>query len=163
MAKVRSKGDVAIAVAFSGIAALLLAGGRTLHSKFKLPLKINETTMFGITKRKNCAMAEVIRRCKVIIRDEAPMAHKNVLECVDRSLKFILDNEQPFGGKVLVLMGDFRQVLPVIPTASRPQVVDACLNRSSLWSNIEIHHLIENERVKRQGMFVFASNDVICM
>ena len=86
------------------------------------------------------------------------MAHKNVLECVDRSLKFIMENEQPFGGKVLVLMGDFRQVLPVIPRASRPQVVDACLNRSSLWNNIEVYHLIENERVKRQGMnciFVF--------
>src|SRR5256885_9466971 len=41
LAYVRSKGDIALAVASSGIAALLLDGGRTAHSRFKIPLVIN--------------------------------------------------------------------------------------------------------------------------
>ena len=48
------------------------------------------------------------------------MAHKNCLEALDRSLRDILriqnpncDNK-PFGGKVVVLGGDFRQILPVV-------------------------------------------------
>ncbi|KAL8594540.1 hypothetical protein ACOMHN_028894 [Nucella lapillus] len=41
LAKMRSEGKIAVAVATSGIAATLLPGGRTAHSTFKLPLKIN--------------------------------------------------------------------------------------------------------------------------
>ncbi len=44
LAYVRSKKHIAIAVAFSGIAALLLVGGRTLHSTFKLPIEFDNTT-----------------------------------------------------------------------------------------------------------------------
>src|SRR5438477_404977 len=35
---------IAIAVASSGIAVLLMSGGRTAHSRFKIPLKLTETT-----------------------------------------------------------------------------------------------------------------------
>lgn len=38
LAEVRSQGDVALAVASSGLAALLLAGGRTAHSRFSIPI-----------------------------------------------------------------------------------------------------------------------------
>jgi len=40
--------------------------------------------------------------------------------------------------------GDFRQMLPVIPHGSRQQVVAASIRRSTLWNNVEIHHLHEN-------------------
>jgi len=39
---VRRNGDIAIAVASSGTAALLLRGGRTAHSTFKIPIKIEQ-------------------------------------------------------------------------------------------------------------------------
>ena len=38
LSSVRAEGKVAIAVASSGIAALLLEGGRTAHSRFKIPV-----------------------------------------------------------------------------------------------------------------------------
>ncbi|CAB5176430.1 unnamed protein product [Rhizophagus irregularis] len=38
LATVRSSGEIAVAVASSGIAALLMMGGRTAHSRFKIPL-----------------------------------------------------------------------------------------------------------------------------
>lgn len=40
LASIRSRSDIAVAVASSGIAATLLEGGRTAHSAFKLPLNL---------------------------------------------------------------------------------------------------------------------------
>ncbi|OWZ12881.1 Helitron helicase [Phytophthora megakarya] len=51
LAKVRLEGGVAIAVASSGIAATLLTGGRTAHSMFRIPLKPNEHSTYGISKQ----------------------------------------------------------------------------------------------------------------
>jgi hypothetical protein len=45
---IRSKGKVALAIASSGIAALLLPGGRTPHSRFKIPLDIKQNLICGI-------------------------------------------------------------------------------------------------------------------
>ncbi|KAL8602254.1 hypothetical protein ACOMHN_022767 [Nucella lapillus] len=52
LSKVRQRGDIAIAVASSGIAATLLTGGRTAHSTFKLPLNLaqQETPSCNIHK-----------------------------------------------------------------------------------------------------------------
>ena len=47
---VRSKGLIAIAVASSGIAAQLLPGGTTAHSRLKIPLKVNAATLLNATK-----------------------------------------------------------------------------------------------------------------
>lgn len=44
LAHVRSQGQIALAVASSGIAALLLKGGRTAHSRFKIPLDLDRTS-----------------------------------------------------------------------------------------------------------------------
>ena len=48
LAAIRSKKKIAIATAFSGIAATLLSHGRTLHSRCTLPLQIHETSMCNI-------------------------------------------------------------------------------------------------------------------
>jgi len=64
---------------------------------------------------------------------------------VDPALKDIL-----FGGKVVVMGGDFRQLLPVVPRGMRGQVVDASLKRSAiLWPSVKVRHLHENMRVQR--------------
>jgi hypothetical protein len=47
---VRGQGKIALVVASSGIAALLLPGGRTPHSRFKIPLDIKQNLMCGIKK-----------------------------------------------------------------------------------------------------------------
>ncbi len=48
LALVRRDGHVAIAVASSGIAALLLEGGRTAHSVFKIPIDLGRDSMCSI-------------------------------------------------------------------------------------------------------------------
>ncbi len=64
---------------------------------------------------------------------------------VDPALKDIL-----FGGKVVVMGGDFKQLLPVVPWGMRGQVVDASLKRSAiLWPSVKVCHLHENMHVQR--------------
>ncbi|KAL4558213.1 hypothetical protein LXL04_036411 [Taraxacum kok-saghyz] len=45
---IRSNGEIVINVASSGIASLLLEGGRTTHSRFKIPLNLNDDSLCSI-------------------------------------------------------------------------------------------------------------------
>jgi len=58
------------------------------------------------------------------------MTNRYYLEALDRTLKDILDCDAPFGGKVMIMGGDFRQVLPVIQKGSKVQMIFACIIRS---------------------------------
>ena len=71
LAKVRSLGLIAIATATSGIAASLMPGGRTAHSRFKIPISIQEDTMCNFSKQSGTA--ELLRRASLIIWDEVAM------------------------------------------------------------------------------------------
>ncbi|XP_017250804.1 uncharacterized protein LOC108221436 [Daucus carota subsp. sativus] len=55
----------------------------------------------------------------------------------------------PFGGINIVVGGDFRQILPVIPGSSRSEVVAAGISRSKLWDNVRLHTLVKNMRINR--------------
>ena len=83
LANVRSHGNIAIAVASSGIAALLMNGGRTAHSRFKIPFKIDEFSTCKISR--NDKLARLINMAKLFVWDEAPMMHKFIFEAVDRT------------------------------------------------------------------------------
>ena len=48
----------------------------------------------------------------------------------------------------MLLSGDFRQCLPVLPNGSRAEVVDRSLKRSHLWKFFKVMKLEENMRVK---------------
>ena len=139
-------GTVSLAVGATGIAANLLQLGRTFHSRFKAPLSITNESICNIDAQST--LAELIRMSKIVVWDEAPMSHRYQLEALDRTLRDITDVDQPFGGKTMVLSGDFRQCLPVLPQASRGEVVDAALNRSPLWQSFNVMHLSENMRVR---------------
>ncbi|KAI5441846.1 hypothetical protein KIW84_011052 [Lathyrus oleraceus] len=103
MASLRSRGEIVLATASSGIAAILLPGGRTAHSRFKIPIDIQPSSICGIQKQKD--LANLIRVAAAIIWDETPMTNKNCLEALDRSLQDICSNNAPFGGKLLIMGG----------------------------------------------------------
>ncbi|CAF1775713.1 unnamed protein product [Brassica napus] len=152
IAALRSSSKKVIPVASSAIAALLLPGGRTAHSRFNIPLKLFEDTYCEV--KAGTILANFLNESDLIIWDEAPMAHRHTFEAVDRTLRDILavtDKTaltKPFGGKTVLLGGDFRQILPVIPQGTRQDTVNAALNRSHLWNNCEIFLLTQNMRVK---------------
>src|SRR5207248_6820864 len=104
IAKVKSNQGVIIAVASSGIAALLLDGGRTAHSTFKIPFKTTEDSVLNVNP--NSELAQLIKRATLIIWDEVPMTHRFAFEAVNKSFRDLTGIEKPFGDKVVVLGGE---------------------------------------------------------
>ena len=60
------------------------------------------------------------------------------------SISVSSDSDKPFGGVPVVFGGSFYQILPVIERGSQPQIVGASLQRSLLWQNIKVLHLMIN-------------------
>jgi hypothetical protein len=56
--------------------------------------------------------------------------------------------ELPFGRKVMVFGGDFRQVLPVVPQGTRAQITDVTLLRSYIWKDVRKISLTRNTRAQ---------------
>ena len=138
----RSEGKIVLTVASSGIASLLLSGGRTTHSKFKIQVPTLEHSVCNITK--GSELSNLMKLANLIIWDEVPMAHKFCFEALDRTLKDILREHNKsdfvFGGKVIVFEGDFRQI------------VHATINSSYLWEHCQILNLTKNMRLLQQGL-----------
>ncbi|XP_072062222.1 uncharacterized protein [Arachis hypogaea] len=115
-----------------GGTALLLPNGCTAHSRFNVPLNVNQDSICNI--RQGTPLARLISSAKLIIWDEAPMLNKFCFEALDKCLKDVLrfDNgynpDAPFGGKFVVLGGDFRQILPVIPRGFREEIVHSYIH-----------------------------------
>jgi hypothetical protein len=141
----RSQTKIVLCVASSGIAALLLQGGRTAHSRFKIPIPCHESSVCSIPK--DSPLAELIGGTQLVIWDEAPMQHCHIMEAVDRTLQDVRGSDKPFGGVAFVFGGDFQQILPVIVNSSRAQTVGACIQRSTLWRKITVLHLRQNMRL----------------
>ncbi|UYV80721.1 hypothetical protein LAZ67_19001536 [Cordylochernes scorpioides] len=97
---------------------------------------------------KNSDKASLLRSCKLLVWDECTMAHKIALEVLDRTLQDIRDDPQPMGGLVVLLAGDFRQILPVVTRGTPADELNACLKSSYLWSHIVKMHLIVKIRVQ---------------
>ena len=144
----RPLGGVAVAVASSGIAALLMDGGTTAHSRMKIPIELDAESRCNLGAQTQAA--RLLREASIIVWDEAPMMHKFCYSAVDRLLRDLTKVDQPMGGKVFVMAGDFRQVLPVVPKGTRAQIVAACIKKhASLWPHVTPLRLTENMRVSR--------------
>ena len=142
-------GCVALATATTGKAAMHLSKGRTFHSRFKAPLILGEDCRLRIPL--GTELAKLVEMALIIVIDEATMLNNMLLEALDVCLRDIMNNDLPFGGKVLVLCGDFRQTLPIIPGASRAGIVAKCLNQHPLWHHFEVMYLTKNMRVNAQS------------
>ena len=79
--------------------------------------------------------------------------NQKVFECVSRSLSDLTDCSKQFGGKVVVLGGDFRQILPVVPKGRQADTLNVTFNKSYLWDYIKIIHPRQNMRVGNDGQF----------
>ncbi|VDO32171.1 unnamed protein product [Heligmosomoides polygyrus] len=75
------------------------------------------------------------------------MAIKQALEAVNSLLQDIMQKNEPFGGKIMLLGGDFRQVLPVVEKGSRRDFVEVCPKMSVLWPLFKIHKLTASMRL----------------
>ena len=89
----------------------------------------------------------------LIIWDEIAITKHQAVETLVRSQQDIMESTLPFGGKVVVFGGYFRQVLPVVTRGTRAQITDATLQRSYLWENIRKIQLSLNMRAHSDPWF----------
>ncbi|GBP40855.1 ATP-dependent DNA helicase pif1 [Eumeta japonica] len=147
LATIRSEQKIALALACSGIAPTLLEGGRTAHSALKLPLNVQviETPICNISR--NSAMAKFLRLTSIILWDECTMANKKSLEAFNRTMQDLHGNQQLFDGSLILLSGNFRQTLPVIPRSTPADEINTCLKSSLLWRCVRKLTLNTNMRI----------------
>ncbi|CAN0898455.1 ATP-dependent DNA helicase PIF1 [Linum grandiflorum] len=114
------------------IAATLLPGGVTAHSRFKIPIEVDHSSTCMI--KKGTALAQLIQETTLIVWDEAPMVHRLSFEAVDRTICDIMNKPttgpdyKPFGGKTVLLGGDFRQTLPSRAIVTPTNLTAATIN-----------------------------------
>ncbi|KAM0829438.1 hypothetical protein ACQ4PT_066900 [Festuca glaucescens] len=127
----------------------------TAHSRFKIPIDLDANGVCDI--RRGTMLSSLIEASSLIIWDEALMTHRKCFEALDRSLRDVLSDhdpllaDEPFGGKVVVLGGDLRQILPVIEGGTRSQVVGSAITNSPLWDHVTVLHLTINQRLAVQS------------
>ncbi|KAK4384546.1 hypothetical protein Sango_3050000, partial [Sesamum angolense] len=66
-----------------------MPGGRTTHSRFNIPIDANESS--ECTMSTQSGAAELLRRSKLFLWDEAPMAKRWAIENVDKLLKVVME------------------------------------------------------------------------
>lgn len=113
----RSMGKLVICVAASALAASLLEGGHTAHHTLHIPIPANDGSYCSFTQSER----QLMKKADLIIWDEASMIHSDVADTVSRSMQDIMQRHQdPFGGKTMIFMGDFKQLLPVVRGGDAP-------------------------------------------
>ncbi|KAK9689723.1 hypothetical protein RND81_09G077200 [Saponaria officinalis] len=104
---------------------LLFIAGRTAHSRFEIPLNLNNSTSCRIY---HCSdLAQLIQQTSLIIWNEAPMVHRHAFEA-----------NKVFKEKTVILGGDFRKILPIVPCKGRTGII---------WSHCKVLKLVKNMRL----------------
>ena len=136
-------------MATTGIAAMLLEKGQTLHSRMKAPLNPDDTSTLRIPAQSD--LAKLVKMAKALVIDEATMLDNRQLAALDRTLQDIMICQEPFGGKIVVLAVDMRQCLVVVPGASRAGIVERTVNQCPPWNQFKVMELTRNMCVLTSG------------
>ena len=120
------------------------------HSFFGIPILVLNTSTCNV--KLYTKLGKLLNESKLIIWDEAFMTHTYNILAVSRMLKDITNNDNYFGGKIVIFCGNPRQTLHGITKASRSVVVNASLIKCPLiWDSAVKLNLSINMRVIRNG------------
>ena len=141
---VRAQGGTFISVAWTGVAAMLLLDGQTSHTGFRLPLRIDETT--SLHQDRSSQVWKRIESASIIIWDEISLVPRYALDSVDRLCRNVTGIDKPFGNKLFVVGGDFRQCLPIMRNAHRSAIVELSVKFARSWPSAIKLSLTQNMR-----------------
>ena len=151
-AYLRLDGHIVAAAATSGLAALNLMCGTTLHKCFDLPVVVEgERVISRLSPMSHQGI--VLFHSKLILLDEAPTTSETNFDAIDSMLQELMGNNLPFGGKVVLAIGDFNQMPPVVPRAEPSGVVAQTILAHHLWPGIHKMSLGTNYRQKNDPHF----------
>lgn len=140
----------------TGIAAIN-AGGVTLHSLFGLPFKPitpTERLEYHFTEKRS----DMLNQLDLLIIDEVSMVRPDVLDTIDRKLRWVRERTEPFGGVQVVMFGDLFQLPPVVKKEDR-ELLDEYYDNYYFFNAIvwkrTYFHVIELSKVFRQTDIAF--------
>ncbi len=82
--------------------------------------------------------AELLRASSLILLDELPMLHGRYLSIISNVFQDLMDCSLPFGGKIILGGGDFRQIPPVAVNGTQGDGLAAGVKSSALWGHFQI-------------------------
>jgi len=145
--------------AMTGMASLQLPEGETVHSCFKTGLHhsklhlINVVTSYIFQKE----TSYLLRILDLIIIDEMSMMRADFLELLDAILKYVMQNELPFGGKQVIFSGDFMQLPPIVKDDEDIHIKNNYWAfESPVWAELELKIIYLTE-IKRQDDINFSN------
>jgi len=125
--------------ALTGCAAVLI-NGQTIHSYLYLGISRDLNAIFNnILKFKKKLME--LKKLQVLIIDEISMMDDGLFEIIHNLLMMIKNNDKPFGGIQLILVGDFYQLPPITG--------DFCFN-SPIWNELKLKTVILTELIRQK-------------
>ena len=103
-------GQTVRSMAFVGQAAFHV-DGTTIHSLLKVPFHPNSP--YDLSDARVEELHDALKDVRYFIIDEISMVSKRLFIWVHKRLCQAFSNEEPFGGRNVILVGDFSQLSPV--------------------------------------------------
>lgn len=107
-----------------------MKNGKTAHRTFNLPLNLHDLSHPTCNISPNSDTGELLKKSDLIIWDEAPMMHKNGFHALNSTLQDIRGNKLIMGGILLILAGDFRQILPIVKGGTKYDEIKVKLKKT---------------------------------
>ena len=143
----------------TGIAAINI-GGSTLHSFFQL--KPSLQTPESIEELESKRRIELIRKVETIVIDEVSMVRSDVFDAIDQRLQEVTECDSPFGGKQVILVGDFFQLPPVVKSKTEAAYLQRehggpYAFQTELWKDADFHCMCLQTIHRQQNDTLFIS------
>ena len=140
----RSQNKLWAGCASTGLAATLYEGFETAHSLFKFPVIEDDEREVDTPMECNLQnfpnRLEYLKAVDLILWDEFPSCDREVFEAAHRALNGFQD-------KVIVTIGDMRQIAPVVVSGDKIDVISHSIPSSPLWKQFIIKKLTKNMRL----------------
>ena len=91
-----------------------------LHSKLKVPIHLIDTSLCSI--KDDSGSAELVKK-DIYYHYRCGHNDKKVFETIHRTFREIRQQDQPFGGVTVLISGDWRQCLPVVPRGGKAEIL----------------------------------------
>ncbi|KAI3443869.1 hypothetical protein Pfo_000534 [Paulownia fortunei] len=121
----RSKTQIILITTVSGVAFAIISRGKTTHFCFKITIDAIESNQCTMSKQSR--VAQLLHKPQLFLLDETPMTKTIAIKNIDKLLKDVMENDEDFGGKMVVFCEDIRQVLTVVPKVTIYQTIFASL------------------------------------
>jgi ATP-dependent DNA helicase PIF1 len=152
--RAKKSGKRVAVTASTGIAATHI-GGSTIHSWSGLGIKDSLTSHDEQWLKANARLNKRYNETDVLVIDEVSMLHGARLDMVNRVCKLLRQNDQPFGGMQVILVGDLFQLPPVTRstslTAGRNSSDFDFAHTSAAWSELDPQVCYLSEQHRQTG------------